>query len=104
MRVRERWLALESAFPGEHIEQSQPDCPRSIYVPTEREWPPPDGRDDGPRTPRGLGCHVLHKPGGFSPAGESQCSQCYIERQVERFTKCLSTETDLAERTILSNC
>ena len=53
MRVRERWLALESAFPGEHIEQSQPDCPRSIYVPTEREWPPPDGRDDGPRTPRG---------------------------------------------------
>jgi hypothetical protein len=104
MRVSERRLALEARSQVFSIEQLQPDCLRCIYVPTEREWPPPDGRDDGPSTPRELGRHVPHKPGGLLTSGRipvlTMCQ--YIERQnVDRFTKCLSTEADLAKRIIL---
>jgi hypothetical protein len=58
--------------------------------------------------PRSVGWagHVPHKPGGLlTSARIPMLTMCqYIERQnVERFTKCLSTETDLAKRTILLN-
>ena len=50
------------------------------------------------------GHHVLYKLGGLLTSGRiPMLTMCkYIERQnVERFIKCLSTETDPAKRTIL---
>ena len=85
----------------------------TLTSPTEREWPPPDGRDDGPPAPSRVGPLVPHKPvvvqgrrlamGVLFASGEFPM-QDFVERtNIENFRKRLETENDLTKRSLLVN-